>query len=35
MNMGYDLMPKKKGVNAKSGMVFTWPIILPLIPQHN
>ena len=28
MIMGYDLMPKKKGVDAKSGMVFTWPIIL-------
>lgn len=26
--MGYDLIPKKEGVEAKSGMIFTWPIIL-------
>lgn len=26
--MGYDLIPKKKGVNSKSGMIFTWPVIL-------
>lgn len=26
--MGYDLIPKKKGVDCKSGMIFTWPVIL-------
>ncbi len=26
--MGYDLIPKKEGVEAKSGMIFTWPIVL-------
>ena len=26
--MGYDLIPKKKGVDSKHGMIFTWPIIL-------
>jgi hypothetical protein len=26
--MGYDLIPKRKEVKAKSGMIFTWPIIL-------
>lgn len=26
--MGYDLIPKKEEVKAKSGMIFTWPIIL-------
>lgn len=26
--MGYDLIPKKEEVEAKSGMIFTWPIIL-------
>lgn len=26
--MGYDLIPKKEGVNSKSGMIFTWPVIL-------
>lgn len=26
--MGYDLIPKKKGVDCKNGMIFTWPVIL-------
>ena len=26
--MGYDLIPKKKGVDSKRGMIFTWPAIL-------
>lgn len=26
--MRYDLIPKKEGVEAKSGMIFTWPMIL-------
>lgn len=26
--MGYNLIPKKAGVQEKNGMVFTWPIIL-------
>lgn len=26
--MGYDLIPKKEGVESKSGMIFTWPVIL-------
>ncbi len=26
--MGYDLIPKKKGGDCKSGMIFTWPVIL-------
>lgn len=26
--MGYDLIPKRKEVEAKSGMILTWPIIL-------
>lgn len=26
--MGYDLIPKKEGVDCKSGMIFTWPVIL-------
>lgn len=26
--MGYDLIPKKEGVDSKHGMIFTWPIIL-------
>ena len=26
--MGYDLIPKKEGADSKSGMIFTWPVIL-------
>lgn len=26
--MGYDLIPKKEGVDSKHGMIFTWPVIL-------
>lgn len=26
--MGYDLIPKKEGVDCKSGMISTWPVIL-------
>ena len=26
--MGYNLIPKKAGVQEKSGMIFTWPDIL-------
>ncbi len=26
--MGYDLIPKKEGVDSKHGMIFTWPAIL-------
>ena len=26
--MGYDLIPKKNGVDSKHGMIFTWPVIL-------
>ena len=26
--MGYDLIPKKDGVDSKRGMIFTWPVIL-------